>query len=84
MNENFAYGFAAIGPSGSYPRFGEGLTLDHIPADLLLPEQVGFHLMRFLESPGKDWRREVTGSEALIVDGLLDCYSAPDLKAVNT
>lgn len=84
MNENFTYGFAAVGPSDSYPRFGEGLKLDHIPADFVLPEQVGAHLMRFLDSPEKTWRREATGSEALIIDGLMDCYTEPDLKAVNT
>jgi hypothetical protein len=84
MNEHYVYGFASLGPNKKYPRFGEGFKLDHIPVDFLLVEDVGRHLMRFLDSRDKGWQRFWTSSAALIIDGLLDCHFNPAAKLVNT
>lgn len=84
MRSPCAYGFAALNPSVTYPRFGAGLKLDHIPADFLMPETAGFQLLRFLEQTDQGWERSATTSEIVMIDGLLSCGTEPEVKAIST
>ena len=84
MNDHFTYGFAALGSESVYPRFREGHKLDFIPVDFLLPEELGFQLMLFLEQSNLGWERASTTSEMMIIDGLITTYAEPKTKVVNT
>lgn len=84
MNDHYSYGFAALGSESVYPRFREGLKLDYIPVDFLLPEELGFQLMQFLEQTNQGWERASTASEMMIIDGLIATYTEPKTKIVNT